>query len=58
MHPALAGVQQGAGGPGAAQPGVAREEVGGMVVHVEGGGGGHRGEAATPGPAILEIFSI
>ena len=57
-HPTLGGVEQGAGGPTAPQPGVGGEEEGCLVVHDGGAGGGHGGEAATLGPAILGCFTI
>ena len=58
-HPSLGGVEQGAGGAAAPKPGVGGEQEGRLVVHGEGGAsGGHRGEAATPGPAILSWLAI
>ena len=48
-----AGVEQGAGGAAAPKPGVGGVQEGRLVVHDGGAGGGHGGEAAAPGPAIL-----
>ena len=52
-HPSLGGVEQGAGGAAAPKPGVGGVQEGRLVVHDGGAGGGHGGEAAAPGPAIL-----